>query len=189
MPANSPKELIALAKAKPGELTYAWSGTSVRLAGALLEMMAGIRLTDVPYKGTGPGVLDTIAGRVNLVITGMSTAQPHVKTGKLKVLGVCSEKRLASAPEIPAFGELPGLKGYEGGTWFGIVVPARTPRPIVDKINAAISAIVASPDVKAQFATLGYEPYVAKPDAFAQFIERDRKRTASVVKAANIQPE
>ena len=119
----------------------------------------------------------------------MATVLPHVKTGRLKVLGVCSEKRLASWPEIPAFGEQLGLKGYEGGTWFGVVVPAQTPQPIIDKLNAAITAALTSPDVKAQFATVGYEPYVAKPDAFARFIETDRARTAKVVKASNIRAD
>ena len=186
LPVNSPQEFIAFAKAKPGQTTYAGSSLSNQLAGALLEMIAGVRMVYVPYKGTGPALLDAIAGRVSVIITGMSTAQPHVKTGKLKLLGICSEKRLASAPDVPAFGELPGMKGYEGGTWFGIVVPAHTPKPIIDKINGAIGAVVSSPDVKAQFAALDYEPYVAKPDAFARFIETDRMRTAKVVKAFKI---
>jgi tripartite-type tricarboxylate transporter receptor subunit TctC len=188
VPANSPKELIALARREPGKLTYAsaGSGSSAHLAGALLETMTGIRMVHVPFKGTAPALLDTLGGRVMLDITGMATVLPHLKTGKMKVIGVCSEKRLAAWPDIPAFGELPGLKGYEGGTWFGVVVPARTPQAIIDKLNAAITAVVSSPDVKAQFAALDFQPFVAKPDAFARFIETDRARTAKVVKASNI---
>jgi tripartite-type tricarboxylate transporter receptor subunit TctC len=188
VPANSPKELIALAKAEPGKLTYAsaGNGSSGHLAGALLETMTGIRLLHVPFKGTGAALLDTLAGRVMLDITGMATVLPYLKTRRMKVIAVCSETRLAAYPDIPAFGELPGLKGYEGGTWFGVVVPARTPQAVIDKLNGAISAVVSSPEVKAQFASLDFQAFVAKPDAFARFIETDRARTAKVVKASNI---
>jgi len=187
VPARTPRELVALAKARPGELTYAstGNGSTGHLAGALLESLASIRLLHVPYKGSGPASVDFLAGQVMLNFTGMAIVVPHLKSGRLRVIGICSEKRLPSWPDIPAFGEL-GLKGYEGGTWFGIAAPAGTPRAIVARLNEAITAAIRTPDVSARYATLGFDLYTASPEEFARFIEVDRARTAKVVKSANI---
>ena len=191
VPANLPKELIALAKAEPGKLTYASSGngSSAHLAGALLETMTGIRLVHVPFKGTGPALLDTLGGRVMLDITAMATVLPHVKTGRIKVLGVCSQKRLASWPDIPAFGEQLGLKGYEGGTWFGVVVPAQTPQPIIDKLNAVLVKSLAEPGVKAQFAKRGAEAASGMPAAFGSDIAAEIARRKKAAQDAGVKPE
>lgn len=186
VPVNTPSQLIALAKATPGVLTYAstGNGSAGHLAGALLETMAGIKMVHVPYKGSAAAGVGLLSGEVMFNIAAMATAVPHFKVGKLKILGVCSEKRLASWPDIPAFGAL--VKGYEGGTWFGVVTRAGTPRAIIDKLNAGITAAVSSPDVRAQFEPLGLDLYLAKPDEFASFIETDRETIRKVVKASNI---
>jgi len=185
--ANTPAELIALAKSKPGTLSFAstGNGSSGHLAAAMFELLAGVKLLHVPFKGSAPATLELLAGRVLLNFTGMALVSPQIKSGKLKVIGVCSEKRLALWPDIPAFGEV-GLKGYEGGTWFGIVVPAATPRAIVDKLNAAITAAVLAPDVKERQTSLGLEVYADAPQGFVKFIEADRARIGAVVKAFNI---
>jgi len=184
---STPKDLIAAARAKPASLTFAstGNGSSGHLAGAMLETMAGIRLVHVPYKGSGPASIDFLAGHVMLNFTGMAIVVPHLKSGRLKVIGVCSERRLAAWPDIPAFGEI-GLKGFEAGTWFGLAAPAGTPRPIIDRLNEAIVAAVRSPDVSERYASLGFDLYTASPEEFARFIATDRARTAAVVKAANI---
>jgi tripartite-type tricarboxylate transporter receptor subunit TctC len=185
--ANTPAELIALAKAKPGALSFAstGNGSSGHLAGAMFELLAGVKLLHVPFKGSAPATLELLAGRVLLNFTGMALVSPQMKNGKLKVIGVCSEKRLAAWPDIPAFGEA-GLKGYEGGTWFGIVVPAGTPRAIVDKLNGAITAAVLAPDVKERQMSLGLDVYTDSPQGFEKFIQSDRARIGAVVKAFNI---
>jgi len=190
LPANTPAGLIALAKAKPGTLSFAstGNGSSGHLTAAMFEMLAGVKLLHVPFKGSAPATLELLAGRVLLNFTGMALVAPQIKSGKLKVIGVCSAKRLALWPDIPAFGEI-GLKGYEGGTWFGIVVPAATPRAIVDTLNAAITAAVLSADVKERQTSLGLEVYTDSPQGFAKFIQADRARIGAVVKAFNIRVE
>src|SRR5688572_1563350 len=188
LPANSIKELIDLAKAKPRTISYATPGTAStnHLAGALLELMAGIQLLHVPFKGAGPAMTATLGGETNLVVTGIATVLQHAKGGKAKILGVCSDKRLATFPDIPAAGEVPGLKGYEGGTWFGIVTRAGTPRPIVDKLNKEIVAALATPDLKERFTAIGFDVYTSTPDEFERFIKTDMARAAKVIKTAGI---
>lgn len=187
VPANTPAEFVAYARAKPGQIAFGstGNGSSGHLAGAMLEQLAGVKFLHVPFKGSGPSTLELLAGRVQVNFTGMATVVHHVKAGKLKVIGVCSEKRLPAWPDIPAFGEL-GLKGYEGGTWFGIVAPAGTPAPIVAALNEAITAAIRSPDVTAYQVSRGLYPYTAPPAEFAKFIAADRERIGAVVKTANI---
>jgi tripartite-type tricarboxylate transporter receptor subunit TctC len=189
LPANSVRELIALAKAKPGTIKYSTPGTAStnHLAGALLEHMAGIRLVHVPYKGSGPALTGMLGGEVDLIITGIATVLPHVKTGKAKILAVCADKRSPSWPDIPAVGEAgPELKGYEGGTWFGVVTTARTPRAIVDRLNREIVASLKSPDLAERFKAIGFDIFTSTPDEFARFMAKDRARTAEVLKSAGV---
>ncbi|MCC6533705.1 MAG: tripartite tricarboxylate transporter substrate binding protein [Burkholderiales bacterium] len=185
--ANAPAELIALARSKPGTLAFAstGNGSAGHLAGAMFELLAGVKLLHVAFKGSAPATLELLAGRVLLNFTGMALVAPQMKNGKLKVIGVCSEKRLAMFPDIPAFGEV-GLKGYEGGTWFGIVAPAATPAPVVAALNAAISAAVLAPDVKERQTSLGLDVYTDTPRGFDKFIQTERARIGAVVKAFNI---
>jgi len=183
LPASSVSELIALAKAKPGSIKYSTPGTAStnHLAGALLETMAGIKLLHIPYKGSGPATTAMLAGEVNFVITGIASVLPQWKAGKTKILAVCGEKRLPSWPDIPAVGEA-GLKGYEGGTWFGVVTRAGVSRAIIDRLNKEIIASLASPDVKERFTAQGFEVFTSTPEEFTRFVKTDMGRTAKVIK-------
>lgn len=187
LPANSITELLALAKAKPGTIKYSTPGTAStnHLAGALLESMAGIKLLHVPYKGAGPAATAMLGGEVNFVITGIATVLPQWKSGKTKIVAVCADKRLSNWPDIPAVAEA-GLKGYEGGTWFGVVTRAGVPRPIIDKLNKEIIASLQAPDVKERFVAQGFDVYTSTPEEFARFIKTDMTRTAKVIKTAGI---
>lgn len=187
VPANTMKELIDLAKAKPGTLKYSTPGTAStnHLAGALLESMAGIRLIHVPYKGSGPALTGVLAGEVDFVITGIATVLPQAKAGKAKIIAVCSGKRLANWPDIPAVGEV-GLKGYEGGTWFSVVTTAGTPKPIVQKLNREIVAALATPDLKERLTAIGFEVRTSTPEEFARFIKEDNARIGKAIKSAGI---
>src|SRR5688572_18674362 len=187
VPASSMKELIALAKAKPGEIKYSTPGTAStnHVAGALLETMAGIKLLHVPYKGSGPAALAALQGEVQLVITGMGTLHSQWKAGKLKVIAFGAEKRHPNWPDIPSTGEA-GLKGYEAGTWFGVVTRAGTPRPIIDRLSKEIVAALSAPELKDRLVATGFDVLGSSPDEFAAFIKRDQARAAKAIKAAGI---
>ena len=187
VPANSIKELIALAKAKPGEIRYSTPGTAStnHVAGALLENMAGIKLLHVPYKGSGPAATAALQGEVQLVITGIGTLVSQWKAGKLKVIAFGAEKRHPNWPDVPSTGEA-GLKGYEAGTWFGVVTRAGTPRPNIDRLSKEIVAALSAPDLKDRLVATGFDVLGSSPDEFAAFIKRDQARAAKVIKAAGI---
>jgi tripartite-type tricarboxylate transporter receptor subunit TctC len=187
LPANSVTELIALAKAKPGAIRYSTPGTAStnHVAGALLEAMAGIKLLHVPYKGSGPAATAALQGEVQLVITGMGTLQSQWKAGKLKILAFGADKRHPNWPEIPSTGEA-GLKGYEAGTWFGVVTRAGTPRPIVDRLNKEIVAALGAQDLKDRLVATGFDVLGSTPEEFSRFIRTDQTRAAKVIKAAGI---
>jgi tripartite-type tricarboxylate transporter receptor subunit TctC len=187
VPADSLKELIALAKAKPGSIKYSTPGTAStnHVAGALLESMAGIKLLHVPYKGSGPAATAALAGEVQIVITGIGTLVSHWKAGKLKVLAVGADKRHSNWPDIPSTGEA-GLKGYEAGTWFGVVTRAGTPKAIVERLNREIVAALATADLRERLTAIGFDVSSSTPDEFARFIRNDLARTAKVIQAAGI---
>ncbi len=190
VPVHTMKELIELAKAKPGTIKYSTPGTAStnHLAGSLLELMAGIKLLHVPYKGSGPALTGMLSGEVELVITGIATVLPQAKSGKAKIIAVCSQKRLANWPDVPAVGEA-GLKGYEGGTWFGVVTTAGVPRPIVQKLNREIVASLASQDLKDRFTAIGFEVRTSTPEEFARFIKEDMDRMGQAIRGAGIKLE
>lgn len=187
LPAASMTELIALAKAKPGSIRYSTPGTasSNHLAGALLETMAGIQLLPVPYKGSGPAATAVLVGEVQFVITGIGTLVSHWKAGKLKILAMGSDKRHPNWPDIPSTGEA-GLKGYQAGTWFGVVTRAGSPRPIVEKLNQEVVAALASGDLKDRLTAIGFDVFTSTPEEFARFMKNDRARTAKVIQTAGI---
>ena len=188
LPAKSVRELIALAKAKPGTIKYSTPGTAStnHLAGAQFESLTGTRLVHVPYKGSGPAFTGMLSGEVDLIITGIATVLPQVKSGRARIIAVCGDKRLANWPEIPAVGETPGLKGYEGGTWFGVVTRAGTPRAIVQKLNREIVATLATPDLRERFTAVGFEVRTSTPEEFARFIKTDMARMGQIIKGAAI---
>ena len=187
--AHSVKDLIALARAKPGALTYAssGSGSTAHLSSELFKSMAKVNLLHVPYKGAGPALTDLVGGQVQVMFTGVSSTLPFVKSGKLKALAVSSEKRLPLLPDMPTVAET--LPGYEVLTWYGVFAPAATPRNIVDRLNQAIAQSVASPDTKAKLAALGADAQTNTPREFAQSVAQETAKWARIVKESGARAE
>lgn len=192
VPASNLKELIAVAKARPGQLNYAAAGTGGmgHLGIEMLTMMTGIKLQFVPYKGSGPLISDLIAGQIQLALNNtISTIAPLIKGDRLKPIAVGSEKRLAALPQVPTFGEA-GLPGYEAITWFAIVAPAGTPKAIIDKISNQTAALLAMPDTQDSLAKQGMEPFVStRPDEVASLIRTEMAKYARIIRSANIKIE
>jgi tripartite-type tricarboxylate transporter receptor subunit TctC len=188
--ATNLRDLIALAKAQPGKLGIASGGTgaTTHLVAELLQANAGIRLTHVPYKGAGPAIADVAAGQVPMTFTSMATAAPLVKSGRLRILGVTSPRRLAAFPDVPTFQES-GVPGLTFEHWWGVMAPARTPAPVIEKLHGEIVKALDSPDVRERFTTLAVEPRTNTPDQFRALIESDLARWAKVVRDAGIKPE
>ena len=182
LPVRSIKELIALAKAKPGQLNFAspGSGTPQHLGGELLKRMAGVDMLHIPYKGAGPILADLLGGQVALGYISMPAALPHMKTEKLRGLGITSAKRSPVAPDVPAIGET--LPGYEVDNWYGMLAPAGTPKDIVAKLNVAIARVLQLPDVKERLASQGFETLSSTPEQFAAYIRSEIVKWAQVIK-------
>jgi tripartite-type tricarboxylate transporter receptor subunit TctC len=183
LPAKSVKELIAVAKSKPGELTFGspGNGTPQHLAGELFNTMAGVKMTHVPFKGAVPAINDLLGGRISLIFSSAPPALPHVATGKLRALAVTSGKRSSVSPDLPTVAES-GLPGFEVINWYGVLAPARTPKSIVDKLNAEITQIMKMPDVRERLSTVGIEALSSTPAQFAAFIKEETAKWAKVVK-------
>ena len=191
LPAKSVKEVIALAKARPGEILYGSSGhgTNPHLTIELFASMAQIRLLHVPYKGTAPGLIDLLAGRVAMMATSsMSLIVPHVRAGRLRALGITSATRSQALPDIPTIAEA-GVPGYEAVQWSGLVAPAGTPREIIAKLNKEAVAILRTPEVRERLASDSAEVVASSPEEFAAFMKAETVKWAKVVKAAGIEPE
>jgi tripartite-type tricarboxylate transporter receptor subunit TctC len=190
LPAQSVPELIALAKADPGKLTYAsvGNGSQPHLAGELFQQMTGTKLTHVPYKGAAPATIDLLAGQIDLGILNAPPLLEHIKTGALRALGVASLKRSEQLPDVPTLDEL-GLKGFNTVTWYGIAAPVGTPRAVIDKLAAAFEKSLASPEVKGKLASQGVETFFLGPREFAAYIHDDETRMVNLIKSANIQAE
>jgi tripartite-type tricarboxylate transporter receptor subunit TctC len=187
LPAKTVKELIALARARPGEINYASSGSSgpQHIAGELFKLMAKVDMTHVPYKGGGPAVVALLGGHVQAQFSTPVSALPHVKTHKLRALGVTSLKRSDAIPEVPTIAEA-ALPGYEAVTWWGILAPARTPREIVNKIYADTVKTLQMPDTLDKLAREGVNPAGSTPEQFAAMIQDEMVKMAKIVKAANM---
>ncbi len=185
--AKSVRELIALAKASPGKLNYASAGTgsSLHMAGELFKHATGTDMLHVPYKGTGPAMTDLIGGRVQLIFSTMPPALPHVKSGKLRALGVTTAKRAAAAPEVPTIAES-GVKGFNVANWQGILLPAKTPGAIVRKLNRDLLATLKLPGMAETLAAQGLEPAGSTPEEFGALIKAEIAKYTQVVKAAGI---
>jgi tripartite-type tricarboxylate transporter receptor subunit TctC len=188
VPANSVKDVIALAKAKPGELNYASSGiaTSTHMAAELFRYMTKTDMTHVPYKGGGPGITAMIAGQCHLYFATISTALPHVRTGKLRGLGVTGSKRSVAAPDLPTIAEA-GVPGYVHSSWIGMAAPAKTPPAIITRLHAESVKIVQSPEVKKLFLRDGLESLGNTPQEFAADLKEEIAKWHKVVAAAGIQ--
>jgi tripartite-type tricarboxylate transporter receptor subunit TctC len=185
VPAKNVKELIALAKAKPGQLNFASSSTggSPHLSGEMFKQMTGVDIVHVPYKGSAPAITDLLGGQVTLMFDNLPSGLPQVKAGKLRALGVTSARRSPAAPDIPTIAES-GVPGYEVDSWFGILAPAGTPAEIVNKLNAEIVRILKLPDVNERLAEQGAQPVGDTPQHFAEHIRKETAKWAKVVKAS-----
>lgn len=179
------KEVIA--QARSGNLAYGHGGqgSTMHLAGELLNMMAQIKLQAVPYKGSGPVSADVLGGQVPLGVVDVPSAIANVKAGKMRALAVTSKQRISAAPEVPTFQEA-GLRGYEAVGWFGAVAPANTPKDIINRFNTEIRSALAAPDVKERALTAGAEPHATSPEEFAAYIREETKKWGEVVRAAGI---
>lgn len=186
---DSVADVIARAKAKPGELAYASAGigTSNHLAGELFASDAHIKLLHVPYKGSAPALTDVLAGHVPLMFDLQATSLAHVRAGRLKALAVTSPKRSDLLPDVPTMAE-GGLPGYDVSAWFGLFAPAGVPKPIVDKLNAEMSAIIASPEMKKRLQGLGVSADVSSAPEYAAFVKREAAKWAATVKSAGLAP-
>ncbi|MGV3656133.1 MAG: Bug family tripartite tricarboxylate transporter substrate binding protein [Noviherbaspirillum sp.] len=186
-PFKTVQELIAFAKANPNKLTYGSSGNGggTHLAAELFCSMAGVKMLHVPYKGSAPAMTDLLGGHVQLMFADSPTALPHIKTGKLRPLGISSRQRSALMPELPTIAES-GVAGYESNSWVGLVAPHGTPDAVVNKVNAALVKALNDPAVKAKLLDIGGEPMPDKPEQFGQFIHSETKKWAKIIKDANI---
>ncbi len=190
LPVRNIKDLIVLAKKQPNKLNYASGGVgnTMHLAAALLDTMAGIQMTHVPYKGAGPAIVDVIAGQCDMVFVNIAPVLGHIRAGKAVPIAVTSKTRSSVLPDVPTVAES-GMPGYESSTWYGFLGPAGMPREIVMKLNAAIVTAVGSKDLRERYIALGAEPETSTPEAFAAAIRNDIPAWAKVVKAAGAKAE
>jgi tripartite-type tricarboxylate transporter receptor subunit TctC len=190
LPVHSVQELIAYAKANPGKLLNASSsnGSPGHVGGELFKYMTGTQIVHVPYKGGAAAIQDLIAGRVQVMFESLNSIAPFARSGAVRALAVGSDHRSAAFPDLPTIAEA-GVPGYEAGTWTGVIAPAGVPRPIVDKLNAAINRAIASPSFKARFAQIGDEPAGGTPEDFARLIAADSAKWDDVVKRSGAKIE
>jgi tripartite-type tricarboxylate transporter receptor subunit TctC len=190
LPVHSVKELVALARAKPGTINFGsgGNGSAAHLAGEYFKLMTKTEITHIPYRGTSPAVTDLIAGQIQMIITGVPPTLNFVKTGKLRALAVATSKRLPLLPDLPTISEA-GVPGYEATQWYGVLAPAGTPKPIVAKLNAEMAKAIKGPDVREKLAADAAEPVGNSPEEFGAFIKKEIARWAPVIKASGARPE
>jgi tripartite-type tricarboxylate transporter receptor subunit TctC len=190
LPTRSVKELIAVAKAKPGALTYASSGVggATHMTAELFRMMAGVDITHIPYKGSGQAMIDLVSGQVTVAFDQIVSSLPHVESGKLRALAVTSAKRFESVPRLPTVAEA-GVPGYEAISWNGIAAPAGAPAPILNRVQGDTARVLQLPDIRERFAKDGIEPVGSTPEQFAAHIRSEREKWGKVVKSAGIQAQ
>ena len=190
LPVKSMAELIALAKAKPGSLSFAsgGAGTTSHLCGELLKTMAHVDLVHVPYKGPAPALQDVLAGRVPLMCDNFSNVIPHVRNGRLRAIALTGAKRIAQAPEVPTVSES-GLPGFEISVWYGFAVPAATPKPAVQKLNREIGAALQQPAIAERLQSLGLTIVADTPDEFARFVAAESEKMRRLVQASGAKVE
>jgi tripartite-type tricarboxylate transporter receptor subunit TctC len=187
VPAKSVKELIALAKAKPGQLSYAsaGNGTAPHISGELFKQMTGTDLLHVPYKGSGPAVTDTLAGTTQVMFPSLVAASGHIKSGKLRGLAVTGKKRSPLFPDLPTIAES-GVAGFEVVQWYGLFAPAKTPKEIVDKLNREVLAVMRDPDTVKKFAAQGADVVVGSPDELGKLVQSELAKWGKFIKEAKI---
>jgi tripartite-type tricarboxylate transporter receptor subunit TctC len=189
-PVKTVQDLITLAKAKPGGVLYpsAGTGNATHLGGELFAVMAGVELTHIPYKGAGPGLNDLIAGRLQTVFATAPSVMGFVKSGRLRAIAVTSSKRSALMPELPTVAES-GVPGYEASSWYGLLAPAKTPRPVVLRLNAEAKRALAVPEINERLIAQGVDPVGNSPEEFAAYVRTEIIKWAKVIKASGAKPE
>jgi tripartite-type tricarboxylate transporter receptor subunit TctC len=189
LPVKTTKHLIALAKARPGTLNYpsAGIGSSSHLAGELLAILAHVDIVHVPYKGGGPALIDLLSGQMQIMFATMPAAMPHVKSGKVRPVAVTTIKRSQAMPELPTIGET--VKDYEASTWYGLLVPARTPKNIVTTLHGQIVKILSAREMKDKLIAQGFEPVGGTPEEFGAYIKSEIAKWGKVIRTAGIKPE
>jgi len=189
VPANSVRELVALAKAKPGALNFAsvGTGTSPHLGGELFQSLTGTKIVHVPYKGTAPAMTDLVAGRVQIMFTSMPTVLAHVKAGRLKLLGTGGTRRSAVISETPPVAET--VPGFELVTWYGVFAPAKTPQAIIKRLNAEIAKVLADPSSRDPMMAQGLEPTTMSPEELKRYTETETKRWSKLIRAAGLKQD
>jgi tripartite-type tricarboxylate transporter receptor subunit TctC len=190
-PANNARDFIAELRANPDKYTFSSSGTgaTAHLFAELFNHTAGIRARHVPYKGTAPAITDIINGQVTYTMETVAATLPHVRSGRLKALGVSSLKRTVAMPDVPTLNEATDLKGFDAAAWIGYAAPAGTPREVLQKLSSEMHRILQQPDMQERLAGLGLDPAPSSPDEMAGFLAREQERYAQIVKAANIHVE
>jgi tripartite-type tricarboxylate transporter receptor subunit TctC len=190
VPANNVQELLALARAKPGAITYAsyGPGSSAHLTAELFKLLAHVDLLHVPYKGAAPAVNDLLGGQVNIMFADVAALLPHIKSGKLKALGIASAKRFEGLPDVPTIAES-GVPGFEAGGFLGLIAPAGTPAAVITALNAAGQKSLAMPDVQERLMALASPPVGGTPGQFGQYLKHEIDKWAGVIRAAHIKPE
>jgi tripartite-type tricarboxylate transporter receptor subunit TctC len=190
LPVRSVKELVALAKARPGQIDYASGGAggSPHLATELFNSMAGVKLNHIPYRGAGPALGDVLAGQVQVMFANAAPALPHIRSGRLRALGISSPKRSAVAPDIPTVAEA-GVPGYEAVTVFGMVAPANTPKAVIDQLNAEIHKAMRTPEVGESLKALGGDAVLTTPEGFGNVLASEIRRWGELVQALNLKVE
>jgi tripartite-type tricarboxylate transporter receptor subunit TctC len=189
MPVRSVKDLVAMAKARPGTLNFAsgGNGSSGQLAGELFKYLAGVDLVHIPYKGAGPALVDVIAGQVHMTFGSVLSTLGHVKNGRLRALGVTSAKRSTAAPDLPTIAEA-GVKGYRRTTWYGMLAPAGTPAAVTGKLVGDMQKAVESPEIKNHLLGDGAEPVAGTPKQFQDFLASEMSRAREIIQRAKVQP-
>jgi len=190
VPAKNLKEFIAHARANPGAINFATSGVASvgHLTGEYLNQLGGMKMVHVPYKGSGQAISDLVGGHVKVMISGMASTLPHVKTGKLRALAVTGLQRSDAAPDVPTIAES-GFPGFEARSWFGVLAPANTPKPVVTRLHADIVKALQQPDVKQRLTAIGFDVVGSTPEAFAAYIKSEIQKWAKVVKASGAKAE
>ena len=188
VPASSVQELIALAREKSLLAGSSGIGATGHLAIELFNLMAGVKLVHVPYKGGGPAMSDLVGGQVNLIFATTASSIPHLKSGRIKGIAVTTAKRSALLPDLPTISEA-GLAGFDANNWYGLVVPAKTPRAIIDQLNAEVTRVLNMPDVKTTLFNQGLDPAPGTPEQFGAYIRSERAKWAKVIKESGAKPE
>ncbi len=190
VPAKNVKELIALLRSRPGQINYGSGGVggSTHLAAELFKLLAKVDVTHIPYKGGGPAVTDLLGGQISMIFGNLPAVLPHVKSGRINVLAIASAKRSPTMPDLPTMDEA-GVRGFEASTWAGLLMPAGTPQPIIDRFYADLQKIYAQPDMKQRMATGGFEAIGSSPKEFAAYLELEVARWEKVIRVAGIKAE